>query len=63
MNYANPHALVDTAWLAERLNDPTVRIVDASCAIPGVTVNFREEFLKAHIPGAVYFDIEEIADR
>ncbi|MEX2452060.1 MAG: 3-mercaptopyruvate sulfurtransferase [Rhodospirillales bacterium] len=63
MDYANPHALVETNWLAERLDDPAVKVVDASCAIPGVATDFRQAFLEAHIPGAVYFDIEEIADR
>lgn len=54
--------LVSTEWLAERLAAPDIRILDASYYLPGDTRNARAEYLKAHIPGARFFDIDEIAD-
>jgi thiosulfate/3-mercaptopyruvate sulfurtransferase len=54
--------LVDTAWLAARLDAPDVRVVDASWFLPGAGRDPRAEYLSAHIPGAVFFDIDEIAD-
>jgi len=54
--------LVSTAWLAEHLGAPDVRIVDASWFLPGTSRNPREEYALAHIPGAVFFDIDEITD-
>ncbi len=57
--------LVSTQWLAEHLDDPNVVIVDASWAFPedgptGLGTPF-EEYLEERIPGAVFFDIDEIA--
>ncbi len=54
--------LVSTAWLAERLDAPDIRVVDASWFMPGSERSARKEFELAHIPGAVFFDIDEIAD-
>lgn len=54
--------LVSTAWLAERLGSPDIRIVDASWHFPQAGRNARAEYEDAHIPGAVFFDIDEIAD-
>jgi len=62
MNYANPDALVSTEWLAEHLNAPDVRIVDASSFLPTVDRNAKAEYRDCHIPGAVFFDIDDIAD-
>jgi thiosulfate/3-mercaptopyruvate sulfurtransferase len=53
--------LVDTAWLAERLGAPRIRVVDATFFLPGQG-DARAEFRKAHIPGAVFFDVDAIAD-
>ena len=55
-------ALVSTDWLATRLDAPDVRIVDASWYMPAEERNPRAEYDAAHIPGAVFFDINEIAD-
>jgi thiosulfate/3-mercaptopyruvate sulfurtransferase len=55
-------ALVSTEWLAARMGAPDIRIVDASFKMPGVTPTAREDYLREHIPGAVFFDIDEIAD-
>lgn len=54
--------LVSTTWLHERLGSPDIRIVDASWHLPSANRNARAEFEDAHIPGAVFFDIDEIAD-
>lgn len=54
--------LVSTAWLAERLGAPDVRIVDASWYLPQAGRDPKAEYRDAHIPGAAYFDIDEIAD-
>ena len=55
-------ALVGTEWLAARLDAPDVRIVDASWHLPAAGRDAKAEYLEAHIPGAVFFDIDEIAD-
>lgn len=55
--------LVTTAWLAGRLGDPDVQVVDASWRMPGDATTGREDYDAGHIPGAVFFDIDEIADR
>jgi len=55
-------ALVSTEWLAERLSAPDIRVVDATWFMPDSGRDPRAEFEAAHIPGAVYFDIDEICD-
>jgi thiosulfate/3-mercaptopyruvate sulfurtransferase len=55
--------VVTTAWLAERLRDPDLRILDATWYLPTLQRDARAEFRQAHIPGAVYFDIDAVADR
>lgn len=54
--------LVETSWLADRLDAPDIVVVDGSLHLPTTGRNAREEYLKAHIPGALFFDIEEISD-
>jgi thiosulfate/3-mercaptopyruvate sulfurtransferase len=53
---------VSTAWLAENLNAPDVAVIDATFFLPDENRDAREEYLDAHIPGAVFFDIDAIAD-
>ena len=55
-------SLVTTAWLAEHLNAPDVRVVDGSYYLPGEGLDPRAEYEVQHIPGAVFFDIDDIAD-
>ena len=62
MNYPRPDALVSTDWLAERLTAPDVRIVDGSFYLPAQKREPRAEFDQQHIPGAVFFDIDDIAE-
>src|SRR5665213_257118 len=52
--------LVSTDWLAAHLNE--VRVVDASWYMPGEKRQPAREFEAGHIPGAVFFDIDAIAD-
>lgn len=54
--------LVSTAWLAERLGRDDVRILDGSWWLPAENRDPHAEYLEAHIPGAVFFDIDAIAD-
>ena len=54
--------LVSTAWLAERLDAPDIVIVDASYYLPDAGRDGRGEYDEQRIPGAVFFDIDEIAD-
>jgi len=53
---------VTTEWLATRLGDPKTVIVDASWYLPAANRDAQEEYLAGHIPGAVFFDIDAIAD-
>ncbi|HJT06690.1 MAG TPA: 3-mercaptopyruvate sulfurtransferase [Stellaceae bacterium] len=62
MPYANPDALVSTEWLADHLDAPDLRIVDGTFTLPGVTPTGHELYLQRHIPGAVFFDIDGVAD-
>ncbi len=57
--------LVTTSWLASRLHDSDVVVLDATLPPVGVTpkVDTRARYLAQHIPGAVFFDIEELSDR
>ncbi len=55
--------LVSTAWLAERLDDPGVRILDGSWWMPAEGRDPHAEYVAGHIPGAAFFDIDAIADR
>lgn len=54
---------VSTGWLASRLADPNIVILDGSWWLPTANRKPYEEYLASHIPGAVYFDMDEIADK
>jgi thiosulfate/3-mercaptopyruvate sulfurtransferase len=54
--------LVSTDWLAAHLTDPNVAIVDGSFYLATLKRDANAEYLAAHIPGAVRFDIDAIAD-
>lgn len=55
-------SLVTTEWLAGELGKSDLRVVDASWFLPADGRDARGEFETAHIPGAVFFDIDEVAD-
>jgi thiosulfate/3-mercaptopyruvate sulfurtransferase len=59
----DPRTLVSTDWLAAHLRDPDLRILDASWYLPGSGRDARAEYAAAHIPGARFFDIDEISDQ
>lgn len=54
--------LVSTAWLAERLEAPDVRVADASWYLPDAKRDARREYESAHIPRAIFFDIDDLSD-
>ena len=54
--------LVTTDWLAEHTGAPTTVVVDGSFYLPAMKRDAAAEYLAGHIPGAVRFDIDAIAD-
>jgi thiosulfate/3-mercaptopyruvate sulfurtransferase len=56
-------ALVSTQWLADHLCDNDLVVLDASLFMPSSGRDGRVEYLAAHIPGARFFDIEELSDK
>ncbi len=61
---ANPSSqwLQSTEWLASQIGKPDVVIVDGSFYLPAQKRDAKGEYLAGHIPGAVFFDIDAIAD-
>lgn len=59
----DPTNLVSTEWLADRLDGPDLRLLDASWYMPDAGRDAEAEYRAAHIPGARFFDIEEISDQ
>jgi thiosulfate/3-mercaptopyruvate sulfurtransferase len=59
----DPRTLVSTGWLADHLADPDLRVLDASWYLPDQNRDARAEYAAAHIPGARFFDIDEISDQ
>ena len=55
--------LVETDWLASHLDTPGLVILDGSMHLPTAKRNARAEYLAGHIPGALFFDIDDIADK
>ncbi len=55
--------LVTTEWLAQNISMPDVRVADASWYLPDAKRDGRAEWGERRIPGAVFFDLEEIADK
>jgi thiosulfate/3-mercaptopyruvate sulfurtransferase len=62
MSTDDPKTLVSTQWLADHLQDPDLRVLDASWYMPDSGRNPRAEYDAAHIPGARFFDIDDISD-
>lgn len=60
MKFSSP--LVTTQWLAEHLAAPELRVADASWYLPEAGRDARAEYRAAHIPGAVFFDIDRLSD-
>ena len=58
----DPKTLVSTDWLAAHLKDPDLRILDGSWHMPQTGRDGKAEYEAGHIPGARFFDIDDIAD-
>jgi thiosulfate/3-mercaptopyruvate sulfurtransferase len=58
----DPKTLVSTEWLHAHLKDPDLRILDGSYYLPQMARDPRAEYDAAHIPGARFFDIDDVAD-
>lgn len=55
-------SLVSTDWLAGELGAPDLRVIDATAFLPGSGRDARAEYRAEHIPGAVFLDLDEVAD-
>ncbi|MEM6660844.1 MAG: 3-mercaptopyruvate sulfurtransferase [Pseudomonadota bacterium] len=62
MPSSDPTLLVSTEWLGERMTAPDIRIVDGTSYLPTEGKNARDIYDESHIPGARFFDINDIAD-
>jgi len=62
MTQKNPY-IVSANWLHEHSHDPDIRIIDASWGLPSQGFDAAGYFEAAHIPGAVFFDQEEVVDK
>ncbi|MBD3804559.1 MULTISPECIES: 3-mercaptopyruvate sulfurtransferase [Thioclava] len=62
MTMDDPKKLVSTDWLAAHLKDPDLRILDGSWFLPQMGRDAKATYDAKHIPGARFFDIDEIAD-
>ncbi|MDW4551306.1 3-mercaptopyruvate sulfurtransferase [Defluviimonas sp. D31] len=58
----DPKTLVSTDWLETHLKDPDLRILDASWYLPDMGRDAKADYAAAHIPGARFFDIDDISD-
>jgi thiosulfate/3-mercaptopyruvate sulfurtransferase len=54
--------LKSTEWLSGQLGKPDLAVVDGSFYLPAQNRNARAEYLDKHIPGAIFFDIDAVAD-
>lgn len=55
--------LVSGQWLAARLGQGDIRVLDASWYLPQMARDAKAEYAAGHIPGAVFFDVDAIVDR
>ncbi len=58
----DPKTLVSTDWLEAHLKDPDLRVLDGSWFLPQMGIDAQAGYSAAHIPGARFFDIDEISD-
>ena len=58
----DPEVLVSTAWLAERLGAPGLRVLDASWYLPDAGRDPRAEYEAAHVPGARFVGLDAVSD-
>jgi thiosulfate/3-mercaptopyruvate sulfurtransferase len=55
-------SLISTEWLAQHLREPDLVVVDCTWFMPSLNRDRRQEYLQAHIPGARFLDIDQVAD-
>src|ERR1700739_3187075 len=55
--------LVSPQWLGEHLKDANVKLLDATFKLPGVLPLPKDDYLAAHIPDAVFFDVDAVSDQ
>ena len=55
--------IVETEWLAKHIDSPDLIVLDGSKHLPTSGRDAKKEFAAEHIPGAYYFDIDEVADK
>jgi len=63
MTFANPEALVSTAWLAEHLSDPDIKILDCTWHHVSTNLDGRTQYRGRHLPNSVHFDIDHVCDK
>ena len=61
-NLSPAESLVSTEWLADHLDAPDVRVVEATWFMPATGKKGHDEYDSGHIPGAVFFDLDDIAE-
>lgn len=54
--------IVETDWLAAHLNAPDLIVFDGSWHLPTAGRDAKNEYLAEHIPGALFFDINDLVD-
>jgi len=54
--------LVSTEWLAAHIDNANVKVLDATFKLPGILPLPKDDYLAAHLPGAVYFDVDAVSD-
>src|SRR5579859_6293884 len=59
---ATSDPLVSTEWLGAHLGEANVKVLDATFKLPGVLPLPKDDYLAAHLPGAVYFDVDAVSD-
>ena len=59
---SDPKIFVTADWLQERLGQPGVSVIDASWYLPAQGRDARAEYEAGHIPGALFFDLDDVVD-
>ena len=62
MSKTAKHWIVETDWLASHLRSPDLIVLDGSWHLPTANRNPKTEYLGEHIPGALFFDIDDLSD-
>ncbi|MEO0356734.1 MAG: 3-mercaptopyruvate sulfurtransferase [Pseudomonadota bacterium] len=62
MSSDDPQTLVSTQWVADNLKNPDLRIFDGSWHMAASNRDPRAEYETAHLPGARFFDIDDVSD-